>query len=230
MKKILIIRWLLLMLICSFLVQSCKKETASKSLKKIDIKKTAPIEKGSYVGLLESDSVFIESKPSDSNWRVSPTIFLNNNIIYKETNASRTFLISQSETKIISLKNNMNGYILLTRTDPPYLDKWFILRIYNKKVVQTGYAIKEILNDIDNDGYYEVGGRELTDAVCLDCDSLFYQPYKIYKLGKEFEFDEILSKELTIKLYGTYLGSNYKDTVLQQKENVNWNNTKLSIK
>jgi hypothetical protein len=230
MKITLTINWLfVLMIICPFLVQSCKEGTMSKSSQNIEVDKDTSIHKGIYIGMLGGDSVFINSEPSDGDWRVHPTIYLNNKVIYKETNGSKDFLISKSETKIVSLKNNIDEYILLTMVDPPFVDKWFILRVHNQKIEQTGSAIKEIFNDIDNDGYYEIGGRELTDAVCLDCDSILYQPYKIYKLGNELEFDSILSKNLTIKLYGTYLGPNYKDTVLQQKEKIDWNNTKLFI-
>lgn len=201
----------------------------SKSSHTIEVDKDTSIYEGIYIGMLGSDSVLINSEPSDGDWRVNPIIYLNRKVIYKEKNGNKEFLISQSQTKTILLKNNIDGYILITMVDPPFVDKWFILRVHNKKVEKTGSAIKEVFNDIDNDGYYEIGGRELTDAVCLDCDSILYQPYKIFKLGNELEFDSILSKNLTIKLYGTYLGPIYKDTVLQQKENIDWNNTNLSI-
>ena len=96
------------------------------------------------------------------------------------------------------------------------------LKVNNRQVKETYTALKDILRDIDNDGFLEVGGIRMIEAACLDCDSSYYRPFQIWKLNEKFEFDTTLSKRFTIELYGTFLGFDYfGDTVLQIKRSVN---------
>jgi hypothetical protein len=148
-----------------------KKTTNIKTIKEAKENTIGFIEKGLFVGLIGNDSVFIKSETIENNWQINPVVYLGNDTLYTVIDKN-IFSISHSDIKIIQLKSQNIAYILLTRIDLPSDDKWFILKIYNKKVKGTYTAIKQILNDIDNDGFFEIGGRELTDAVCLDCDSL----------------------------------------------------------
>jgi pyoverdine/dityrosine biosynthesis protein Dit1 len=85
----------------------------------------------------------------------------------------------------------------------------------NNKLDTYHTVIKDIIKDIDNDGFLEVGGLEVNDAYCLQCDSAYYNPYQIYKLSEKVEFDQSNSELLTKQLYGVYLGQKRLDSVVQ---------------
>ena len=177
--------------------------------------------KGLFVGLIEDDSVFIKSDTIEFNWQHNLIVYLGDEILYKDTDRS-FYLISPSNVKIIQLKNQKTAYILITEANPPFEDQWVILKVYNKQVkgIYTE-VLKGILKDVDNDGFFEVGGVESSESPCVEdlhCDSAYYTPYKIYKLNKTFEFDSISSKKYTMDLYGTFLGfDNSFDTILYVK-------------
>jgi hypothetical protein len=177
------------------------------------------IKKGLFVGLIENDSVFIKSDTIEFNWQNNLIIYLGNKVLYKDM-GKNFYLINLSDVKIIQLKNQKIAYILVTKIDMPSTDKWLVLKIYNNQVMETYTVIKQVLNDIDNDGFLEIGGRGFVESSCFDCDSSTYSAYNIFKLNKTFEFDSVLSRELTLKLYGTFLGFNYIDTILLLKEDV----------
>jgi hypothetical protein len=236
------IQFLLFLTIAIFVFSCGKKTNATKSTANIEITTNIIIDyidKGMYVGMLGSDSIFINSKPSDSesgksDWGIYPIIYIGNKVLYQETDGERIFLINKSDIKIITLKQNVDYYLLLTMTDVVFEDNWLVLKIHNQKVESINSILKQILNDIDNDGYYEIGGREPTDYACMDiekdCDSLYYVPFEIFRLGKTFEYDSVLSKKLTIGLFGTYLDKYPNDTILQIKRHIDWNKTKWSDK
>ena len=171
-----------------------------------------------FVGLLGNDSVFIKSDIIERDLHSNIVVYLGKEVLYKDENRN-FYLISLSGIKIIQLKNQKIAYILITKDDTPFDDKWFILKVYNGQVKETYTVLKEILEDVDNDGFFEVGGISTTESPCENylCDSTYYTPYKIYKLNERFEFDTILSKKYTIEFYGTFLGfDNYNvDTILQ---------------
>jgi len=219
--KMLII--ILLLLVFSSCETAIKRTGANITNGSTDIKTAndgidISIDRGLFVGLIGNDSVFIKSETVEY-WQVNPIVYLGNDIIYTEPIDSRNlFSINQSDVKIIQLPFTNIAYILLTKNDPPFDDKWLILRVHNKRVEGTYTAIKQILNNIDNDGFFRIGGRAFTEAVCLDCDSILYSPYRIFKLSETVDFDSALSEKLTFKLYGTFLGFNYIDTVLYVPE------------
>ena len=144
-----------------------------------------------------------------------PEIYSDSKMIFKDT--STTFYnLNSKENQLVEVKNLLNQfYILLDTSDPPEADKWVILKINDNKVVSYQKAIKQLLMDLDNDGFLEVGGFDVIDAYCLDCDSAYYNPAQIYKLGNEFKFDEVSSEIVTKQIYGVYLGNERKDTVLK---------------
>ena len=169
-----------------------------------------------FAGLIGNDSVFTKSDTIEFDWQDNLVVYLGKEVLYRDTNRG-FYKITPSNVKIIQLKSQKIAYILITKNDTPFDDKWFILKVCNRQVKETYTVIKEILEDLDNDGFFEIGGIELIDAVCLDCDSSYYRPFEIYKLNEKFEFDSIASKDFTMKLYGTFLGfDNYNvDTVLK---------------
>lgn len=207
----------LYVLSCSLLLVGCSKsETSNYSYK------------GTYIGMFGDDSVFVDSQPLETDWSVNPIVYLGNNLVYKENDADIFFHITKTQSKIVALKNSTIGFILLTIVDPPDFDKWLVIKVKDRNFLKISRINKEIFNDIDNDGFYEIGGREIMETVCFDCDSMLYQPYNIYKLNEKFEFDSVLSKALTISLYSTYLGPEFVDTVLLHNAKIDWNITKLS--
>ena len=172
-----------------------------------------------FVGLLGNDSVFIKSDIIERDLHSNLIVYLGNDVLYKDKNRD-FYLISLSNVKIIQLKNQKIAYILITKDDTPNDDEWFILKVYNRQVKETYTVLKDILEDLDNDGFYEVGGLSTMEAVCMDCDSVYYRPFRFYKLNETFEFDSILSREFTIDFFGTFLGfdyNDYGDTILKIK-------------
>ena len=170
-----------------------------------------------FAGLIGKDSIFIESEEEGyQEWRKNIVVFIGKNILYMDMD-DNLFYINNLDAKNISLKSQDMTYILLTLFDAPFADKWLILKVQNKRVTETYKVIKgNIFNDIDNDGFFEIGGRELSESPCnkIPCDSIYYVPFEIYKLNETLEFDSINSEKLTFMLYGTFLGFDNKDTVL----------------
>jgi len=148
------------------------------------------INKGVYVGKILNDSIRIFSKKVEDSLIMNPIIYLSDEIIFKDV-SNRTFQINESNIQIITLKRGNKSYILLTVIDTPSCDKWLVLTVYKNKVIEKHIVIKEILLDVDGDGFYEVGGKELSEAPCLECDSMYYVPYQMYKLGIKFKYDSL---------------------------------------
>ena len=144
-----------------------------------------------------------------------PNVFLGNEVVYTDSTPT-LYNLKEGDNRVITLKKDVNhSYILLEIADPPLSDKWIVLSIVNNKLVAHYKVIKDIIEDIDNDGFLEVGGMEVNEAYCVDCDSAYYNPYQMYKLADKFEFDKIASERLTKQLYGVYLGKERVDTVLK---------------
>jgi len=198
-------------------ILSCNRPKSNQSVVPLVDTISPPIAKGTFIGMLKDDSVFVSSQTIENDWQTNIIVYLGNLVLYKESDKN-LFHISRSNTKIIQLNTKDVAYILLTQVDVPATDKWLILKVDNKQVIDTYIVIKQIFKDMDNDGFFEIGGREFTDAACIDCDSIYYSPFKIFKLNQTFEFDSVLSKELTIRLYGTFLGFDYNDTILKEQD------------
>jgi len=210
-----VLTFVLVVILVFFL--NCKRTTNTEAIRGNDSATVISIEKGLFIGLLGNDSVFIKSDIIERDLNSNLVLYLGNDVLYKDVDRD-FYLISLANVQIIQLKNQKIAYILITKDDTPFDDKWFILRVYNRQVKGTYTVLIDILKDIDNDGFFEVGGIPSLEAACLDCDSVYYQPYRIYKLNETFEFDTILSKKYTIDAYGTFLGfDNYGDTVVQIK-------------
>lgn len=117
-------------------------------------------------------------------------------------------------------------YILVNEFDPISTKTLNVLRCSTSGHVSTMLVYCQVLKDIDGDSILEILGQELVEAACLHCDSSFYSPIHVYKLGLYCTEDEVLSKELTTLKYGCYLGEECKDTILPIKT-INYNGITL---
>jgi hypothetical protein len=150
-----------------------------------------------------------------------PIVSLGTKIIYDFRQDKIYSYYGKSSIKIIVFKNTT--YLLLSVNGTPLLDKWLVIEISNhKKISIYKNVLQNILQDIDKDGIIEVGGQELTEAACLDCDSVYYSPYNIYKLGNTLIFDSLNSRKLTEKLFGLFLGYEALDTIVEIKNNIEY--------
>lgn len=110
--------------------------------------------------------------------------------------------------------NDSVCYVLINEFDPISSKTLNVWRCSTKEKVLALVVDGQAIKDIDDDGVLEIIGQELAEAACIQCDSSFYSPIHVYKLGIYCTEDNILSKELTILKYGCYLGDKYKDTIL----------------
>jgi hypothetical protein len=110
------------------------------------------------------------------------------------------------------------NYILLSVLDPPLADKWVILELKRNRVVGRHVAVSQFFLNGDGRGTKVVGGFEIVEAPSTASDSGYYNPAKMYRLGKEFEFDEAWSRKVTEQTFGVYLGRDFRDTVLRVRD------------
>ena len=200
---------------CSNSAKTIEAETIEENIDTVILDKSEnKTLKGLFVGLLGNDSVFVKSDIIERDLHSNLIVYLGNDVLYKDENRD-FYLISLANIKIIQLKNQKVAYILVTKDDTPNDDEWFILKVYNRQVKETYTILKgSILKDIDNDGFFEIGGIATIESPCennLGCDSTYYIPFEIYKLNEKFEFDTVLSKKYTMDFYGTFLGFDYND-------------------
>ncbi len=117
--------------------------------------------------------------------------------------------IFQDTTKSIdSLRhicyNDSIHYLLLYENNPiSYRNLWVISFVKNRWVHSDCILGNRIL-DLDQDGIFEVVGIELTEAVCMDCDSCYYSPYEVYRLGETLERDTMWERVYNEACYGFY--------------------------
>jgi len=140
-------------------------------------------------------------------------VYFKGKLIYNDSNC---FSIAKDDIKFIKYKNT--NYILMMKYDMPVENKWLIFEIKNQKVKIHKDIVRYIFDDIDNDGIIEVGGSGITEAICLYCDSAFYNPQRIYKLGNTLTFDSINSRKLTEEIYENFLGYEYLDSIVIRKK------------
>ena len=143
-------------------------------------------------------------------------VYFKGKSIYKNTD----YYYSIEKDDIKFIKYNNTNYVLITTLNMPFEEFWLIFEIKNHNIKKVQYhIIKDILKDIDNDGIFEVGGSGMTEAVCIDCDSAYYNPERIYKLGNTLTFDSINSRKLTEEFYDRFLGYEYLDSIVIRKNN-----------
>jgi hypothetical protein len=171
-----------------------------------------------FLGIIDNDTLFVKATSvieyGDTLYE-SPAIYKGSNVLYQDT-SNNQFIIN--ETICFMKKVNSTYYVFLNMFDAPFANKWHIVEIYNNHVKVYKNILQDIFKDINNDGFYEVGGAHMVSAVCLDCDSSIYSPYLIYSLKDKLIFDSLLSVKLTEDAYGTFLGFDVIDTILVTKE------------
>ena len=153
-------------------------------------------------------------KDADENSNVYIEVYFKGKVILEDTDY---YIFKENNVKYIKYKNT--NYVLITIMYPMIEDRWLVFEIKNHKIKFYDNVVKKNFKDIDNDGIIEVGGSGIVEAVCLDCDSAFYNPVRIYKLGNIFTFDSINSRKLTEKIYDRFLGYEYLDSIVLFKRN-----------
>lgn len=158
-----------------------------------------------FLGMITPDSIHIVASREylgDDTLYSDFKVFKGNAIIHHDT--SNHFSIDRKKCFIKRVEST--NYIFLSMVDIPFEDKWQVLEVRQDGVTLHANILKNIFADINRDGYYEVGGKHVTDAVCIDCDSVLYSPYLVYSLRDRLEFDSVLSRKLTMETYGVFLG------------------------
>lgn len=172
-------------------------------------------EKVVYRGVINSDTVRVVANETENNWYSDLSVYVDSFLVYKDT-SNNNFSIDDSSVKLLKIRGSKNSYILLTLIDVPSSDKWLVLLFSKNKILKEQILLKDFFSEVNNGESYLVGGRELSEAPCLDCDSAYYVPYQIYRLNKEsIEYDAFYSRQMTTKMFGAYLGKEPLDTVLR---------------
>lgn len=139
-----------------------------------------------------------------------------NELIY--TDSDNYYIASECPYLCYSPENSEITYIMMNTFDPIFSKSMMVLQYDGHKLSQYPHCIdKRYITDIDEDGYYEVIGKELTEAYSIDVlDSSYYSPVEVYQLGKDsMSYREDLSSRFTRAIYGCFLGLSYReDTVL----------------
>jgi len=142
-------------------------------------------------GYTDADSVFM-----------FPEILFRGNKVQIDTTRA-AYSLKTNDIKYIDYKGI--HYLLIKQFDIND-DFYEIFTIKNNQFVKIGEAFTAFLKDFDGDSILEVGGIGSREAYCSKCDSMYYSPALLYKLGKEFVLDSISSKKLTIESNGIFLG------------------------
>ena len=100
--------------------------------------------------------------------------------------------------------NDSVHYLLLYDHDPiTYRNLWVISFVKNRWIHSDCILGNRIL-DLDSDGVMEVIGIEMVEAVCMDCDTCYYSPYEVYRLGETLERDTMWERIYNEARYGFY--------------------------
>ena len=118
------------------------------------------------------------------------------------------------DIEYLSYNDNVN-YLLISKYSP--IDNLTLLVVQFFSDSDTTYSTelsKEIVCDIDNDGFLEIVGWGLAETICNDCDSCYYNPIIAYQFDESCHLDTTLTRELNTICYGCYLGTNISyDTI-----------------
>lgn len=149
---------------------------------------------------------------------IKDSLLINVNLYYKDSLIYQNLESLYEYGSVQNIPYNDSVlYILINEFDPISAKTLNVLRCNDSGIVIARKAYCQMIKDIDDDSILEIIGQEFVDAACLHCDSSFYSPIHVYKIGTYCTKDNILSKELTILKYGCYLGEDCKDTILPIK-------------
>lgn len=188
-------RLLYIFLACLCLA-ACKKTTVTDSALSLD---------SLYI---TADTIYEDEMPllTDIRLMYGNTLVFYDSITFFETNSEQ--IIPYSDTVL---------YFLINEFDPVSMKSLHVIRVSNYRVSKK-VVYGQIIKDIDGDSIFEIIGQELVEAACFHCDSSYYSPILVYKLGLYCIYDEKLSEELTIQKYGCYLGKECFDTILSTED------------
>ena len=93
-------------------------------------------------------------------------------------------------------------------------DTW-LLHYDGINITQSAWVCADTILDVNHDGVLDVVGRDLIEAVCMDCDSFYYNPYMVYSLGKKLVENDTLEEQLAKLIYGSYIGNRKSYTVFK---------------
>lgn len=188
-------RFLYIFLACLCLA-ACKKTTVTDSALSLD---------SLYI---TADTIYEDEMPllTDIRLMYGNTLVFYDSITFFETNSEQ--IIPYSDTVL---------YFLINEFDPVSMKSLHVIRVSNYRVSKK-VVYGQIIKDIDGDSIFEIIGQELVEAACFHCDSSYYSPILVYKLGLYCIYDEKLSEELTIQKYGCYLGKECFDTILSTED------------
>ena len=170
-----------------------------------------------YIGSFNLDTVkviFIKSEQVEKEYFNSPQIYIG------KTRLKGKFLYNDLIMDSLSVKiicNNYMGYILLRQKGFVDVDNFLVLCVNDKTLIKVEQAVYSNVADLDNDGKYEIGGYHLSEAPCRECDSVYYNPAQIFELGESFSLDSLVSKQVTTRFYGVFLGYQPIDTAIFYK-------------
>ena len=169
------------------------------------------------LGIINGDSLIITAKPiiekTDTIYS-NIVVRLGNKELYRD---NREYYSTLNKENYFVQKVDNTIYVFIYIYDP-LQDRWCVVEYRNNKTTVHKNILKNIFKDIDGDGFFEIGGRYSTDAICLNCDSTYYSPFLIYSMRDKLVFDSVLSKTMTMELYDTFLGFDVLDTILIEKD------------
>lgn len=168
---------------------------------------------GSFNGL----DVYVVPEKYSANYYSKIDVFWGQNLIFSDTVISM-YDFKNVKSRLIPITDD-HFYVTLVKQDPIESDRLLILSLKNGLLIENSEIISWYLEDLDGDGFIEVGGAKMIEAPCISCDSMYYNPTNIYKLKERIEFDQINSERLTKEVFGVYLGRKVRfDTILRIRE------------
>jgi hypothetical protein len=174
--------------------------------------------RGRFIGMINKDSAFLHFETDEDSIDIKPEIFVGHNMIYQDS-SDNFYDLRICNVKIVNVDKYRVHYFLLTQSDPIVSDEWKVITFQNGKVNSVQTIIKGLFEDVDHDSFIEAGGKKIVEAVCDNCDSMYYEPILIYEFGSKLMFEEKLSKKVTMDLYnGIYLGTESSDSILQYNQ------------
>jgi hypothetical protein len=191
---------------------SQKKESKLKSIS--DVKSDSSIiwEQDNYIlsGKIdfEDDSViaFYEIKLS-----------LNGNVIFNEESCYG-FWWDKFKTPKVRIHKMDNRFVIQYEVDDrPLKPKMRLVYLTAEELITT-YLLPdnfEKLNQIDYKLNQTIGTLNYSEAYCMDCDTVFYNPKLVYNISIiETMFDSSETVKINTKEYGMFLGFDYSTDIL----------------
>ncbi|MEM9300212.1 MAG: hypothetical protein AAGA64_17770 [Bacteroidota bacterium] len=115
---------------------------------------------------------------------------------------------------------DQKDFLVVERFEPLETSKFIVFELRTDTVEKLGESFCCYANDFDNDGKIELGGKSLSEAYCVSCDSSYYDPYLFYELSDNMVFDSLFSENINRSIYDVFLGYNQIDTILHINKDI----------